>query len=130
MTESGIGVAVDLHVVDVRVGERLDLGGHLVGRGLLVGRQGRVREEQVALELAEEQRLGEPDVRRRRCSSSTCFFCSAICCGGQGHVREPPSARPGERVVGPARVYSIGIPRRPPSRKRDSDRASEARLES
>ena len=59
--------------------KRPDLGGHLVGRGLLLGGEGRVREEEVAAELAEEQRLGEAERRGRRCSSSTCFRCSAIC---------------------------------------------------
>ena len=59
------GVAVDLHGVDMRIGERLDLVGHFIGRRLLVGRERRIREQQFAFEFAEEERLGEADVGTR-----------------------------------------------------------------
>ena len=45
------------------LGEVEDLCGHLVGRRFLVGRQSRIGEEQLALELAEEERLREANVR-------------------------------------------------------------------
>jgi hypothetical protein len=56
------GVAVDLHVIDVLVGELPHLGGRLVGGLLLVHRQCGVGEEQIPFEFAVEEGLREADI--------------------------------------------------------------------
>ena len=106
------GVAVDLHVIDVRVGERLHLRGHLVGRGLLVGREGRVREEQLALELAEEERLGEADIR----AGDQFFDLLALfgdLLGRESHFANPRRTETRRR----SGVTSVFYPHGPPHRK-------------
>src|SRR5262249_34267705 len=84
-------------VVDVGVGERLELGGHFIRGGLLVGAEHRVRIKEIALELAEEQRLGEADVR----AGDQLFHVLALfrdLLSGQSHLETPCGGRV-ERAV-------------------------------